>query len=235
MTLAYRHAGAFAESLDPRAKLGFQFAFALAAFAHTTPRGLAVLTGVTALALAAARLSPVWVLREFRIALPFLVGSPLLAALTLGPPWVVPADAVAPVLASYRVLLLLGVSAAYVRTTPVRDSRAAIQHVVPGRPGQFLGMGVAFVFRFLPVLQSDLQSIRSAAASRLGDQRPLHERVRIVATAGLARAFERADRFALALRARCFAWNPTLPPLALGRADVPALAGAVGLVVWALV
>ncbi|RBI63101.1 energy-coupling factor transporter transmembrane protein EcfT [halophilic archaeon] len=234
MTLAYRPTGAFAESLDPRAKLGFQAAFAVAAFAHTTPRGLAVLTVVAALALAAARTSPTWVVSEFRVALPFLVGSPLLAGFALGPPWFVPEDAVAPLLASYRVLLVLAVGAAYVRTTPARDSRAAVQHLVPGRPGQFLGMGVAFVFRFLPVLQADLRSIRSAMAARLGDERPLRERMQLVATAGLARAFERADRFALALRARCFAWNPTLPPLSVGVEDVPVLAGTAALVAWSL-
>ncbi|MFC4551663.1 energy-coupling factor transporter transmembrane protein EcfT, partial [Halorussus sp. GCM10023401] len=41
-------------------------------------------------------------------------------------------------------------------------------------------------------------------------------------------------RFSLALRARCFAWNPTLPPLSTSRVDVPVLAASVALVGWAV-
>jgi biotin transport system permease protein len=126
------------------------------------------------------------------------------------------------------------VSAAYVTTTPSRESRAAIQWLVPGRPGQFLGVGVGLVFRFLPVLRRDAARAREAMRARLGEARPLSERMRIVATTSLRRAFDRSDTLALALGARCFAWNPTLPRLALGRTDVPVLAGCVALVGWAL-
>ncbi|WP_423743678.1 energy-coupling factor transporter transmembrane component T (plasmid) [Haladaptatus sp. SPP-AMP-3] len=232
MTLAYRSTGAFAERLDPRVKLLFQAVFAAVALAHTTPVGLATLTLVVAAVFLGAATSPVRVLREFRYLFPFLVGGPAFAALTLGPPWVVPGDAVAPALASYRVFLVLCVSAAYVRTTPVRESRAAIQWLVPGRVGQFLGMGVAFVFRFLPVLQADLRSIRDAMAARLGDERSLTDRMELVGAAGLSRAFSRADTFSLALRARCFAWNPTLPRLAVSSADAPAVFLTAALLVW---
>ncbi|WP_227374964.1 energy-coupling factor transporter transmembrane component T family protein [Haladaptatus halobius] len=221
MTLAYHPTGSFAERLDPRTKLFFQTTFAVAVFAHATPRGLAASTVLIAAVLAGAATSPFWVIREFRHVLPFLLGGPLFAALSFGSPWVVPEEAIAPALASYRVFLVLCVSAAYVRTTPVRESRAALQWLVPGRPGQFLGMGVAFVFRFLPVLQADIRAIREAMSARLGARRPLAERMRLVGSAGLARAFDRADRFSLALRARCFAWNPTLPPLSVSRWDVP--------------
>ncbi|WP_458207245.1 energy-coupling factor transporter transmembrane component T family protein [Haladaptatus sp. NG-SE-30] len=232
MTLSYRPTGSLAERVDPRVKLLFQAGFAVAAFAHTTPRGLAVSTGLVVLVLVGAATSPRWILREFRYVFPFLLGGPLFAALSFGPPWVVPAEAVAPLLASYRVYLVLCVSAAYVRTTPIRESRAAIQWAVPGRPGQFLGMGVAFVFRFLPVLQADLRSIRQSMAARLGSERPLSERMQLIGAIGLARAFDRADRFSLALRARCFAWNPTLPPLSVSRWDVPVASLALVILGW---
>jgi biotin transport system permease protein len=227
--LRYRPGRSLAHSLDPRTKLGLQFGFAAAAFAHTTPRGLAALTGVTALVLAAGRTSPLAAARELRFALPFLLAAPLLEGLVLGPPWFSLAEARFPALASYRVLLLLLVSAVYVRTTPVRESRAAIQWLVPGRPGQFLGIGVSLVFRFLPVLLADLGRAREAMQARLGTERPLSARMRIVATAGLRRAFARSDTLALALQARCLAWNPTLPPLGLTARDLPALALGVGL------
>lgn len=220
--------------LDPRTKLAFQGAFTAAAFAHTDPRGLAALTGLTVLVLLAARLRPRAVVADLRFVLPFLVAAPVLEGLVLGSPWFSLAEARFPALASYRVLLILFVSAAYVNTTPGRESRAAVQWLVPGRPGQFLGVGIGLVFRFLPVLRRDAARAREALHARLGEARPLHERMRIVATVSLRRAFDRADTLALALSARCFAWNPTLPRLALGRTDVPVLAVCAALLAWAL-
>lgn len=221
--------------LDPRTKLLFQAQFAVAAFAHTSPRGLAVLTGLTLVVLGVARISPLTAVIEFRFALPVLIAGPILAGLTLGPPWFAVEQAEFPTYASYRVLLLLLVSTAYVHTTPVRDSRAAIQWLVPGKPGQFLGMSVALVFRFVPVLLDDIQQAREAMQARLGTELSLATRIRLVATAGLRRADARADALSLALRARCFAWNPTLPALRLSVWDVPALALGVVVTAWALV
>ncbi|MFC6728485.1 energy-coupling factor transporter transmembrane protein EcfT, partial [Natronoarchaeum mannanilyticum] len=48
---------------------------------------------------------------------------------------------------------------------------------------------------------------------------------------GVDRTFRRADRLAVALQARCFAWNPTLPTLSFGTRDAPVLALAVGLAI----
>ena len=221
--LTYTPGDSLAHRLDPRTKLLLQVTFVAAAFAHTTPRGLTVLTLLTGGLLALSRVSPRTTLWEFRYALPLLVAGPLVSGATLGAPWFVVSEAVETALASYRVVLALFVSAIYVRTTSPRESRAAIQHTVPGKPGQFLGMGVALVFRFLPVLQSDLGRIREAMAARLGDERPVRARMRLVATAGLNRAFRRADTLALALQARCLAWNPTLPELRFSRLDAPAI------------
>ncbi|WP_256288679.1 energy-coupling factor transporter transmembrane component T family protein [Halobellus inordinatus] len=234
--LTYHPGDSLAHRLDPRTKLLAQAAFAAAAFAHTAPRGLAVLTVLTAAFLAAGRLSPARAIRGYLPALPFLAAGPLIAtvnldvsALSLG---IEPNAAVDPLLASYRVLLILFVSAVYLHTTPVRDSRAAIQRLVPGRVGHLLGVGVALVFRFFPLLRADLRRVREASTARLGDERPLRDRMRLVGATGIRRAFARADRLALALRVRCFAWNPTLPELRFGRTDalgfvvVAALVGA---------
>ncbi len=169
-----------------------------------------------------ARTSPHRTLWEFRFVFPFLVAAPVLDGISWDT-WFVLEDAIPPVLAGYRVLLVLLVAAAYVRTTPIRDSRAAVQWAVPGRIGQFLGMGVAFVFRFLPVLRADIGRIRDAHRARLGTERSVPERIQLLAVASFNRAFERADRFALALGARCFSWNPTLPKLRFSALDTPAI------------
>lgn len=225
--LSYTPGDSLAHHLDPRTKLFVQAAFVAAAFAHTTTTGLAALTVVVVGLLAAAGLRPWTVVYGYRYALPILVVAPLVAGATLGPPWLRVEAVFATTLASYRVLLVLAVSAFYVHTTSARESRAAVQYTVPGKPGQFLGLGVGFVFRFLPVLREDLRRIRQASAARLGDERSLHERMQRIAVAGLNRAFSRADTFSLALRARCLAWNPTLPELEFTRVD--AVGGTLGL------
>jgi biotin transport system permease protein len=233
VTLSYAPGDSLAHRLDPRSKLLVQVGFAAAAFAHTTPRGLAALTVLAAgcLRLAGGGPRDLW---AYRVALPFLLVAPVVAGATLGDPWFRVDRAADTALASYRVLLVLVVAAAYVRSTPVRDSRAAIQHAVPGRPGQLLAAGVALVFRFLPLLKRDLLTARDAMRARLGAELPVRERMRIVAVAGIDRAFGRADRLGTALAARCFAWNPTLPRLAFGRADAVALAVGVGLLAAAV-
>jgi biotin transport system permease protein len=223
MTLSYVPGDSVGHRLDPRSKLLVQVAFAAAAYAYTTPRGLAVLTVAAAACLLAADggLRDLW---TYRVALPFLLVAPVVAGATVGAPWFRVERATDTALASYRVLLILVVAAAYVRSTPVRESRAALQRTVPGRPGVFLGAGVALVFRFLPLLRRDLLTARDAMRARLGDDRPVRDRMRIVAVAGIDRALSRADRLGTALVARCFAWNPTLPRLAFRRVDAPALA-----------
>ena len=235
--LSYAPGDSVAHRLDPRTKLLAQAGFAAAAFVHTTPSGLVAFTLVAGAFLAAGRLSPIAAIRGYRPALPFLAAGPVVSVVELRP-WTVgidPGAAVGPVLASYRILLVLAVSAVYLHTTPVRESRAAIQRLVPGRPGRLLGVGVALVFRFLPLLRADLRRIREASATRLGGERSLRARMETVAGAGIRRALGRADRLGLALRARCFAWNPTLPELRFGRVDAVGLAVAVGLVGVAVV
>lgn len=232
---AYSPGDSVVHRLDPRTKLLVQVGFAAAAFAYTTPRGLAVLTVLTLGGLFAAGVDPGQALWSYRFVFPFLLLGPLVTAVTLGPPWIRPADAIVPLLASYRVVLVLLVSAAYVRTTPIRESQAAITSLVPGRAGRTLGLGVGLVFRFLPVIRRDLLAIRDGMAARLGDERPLRERIQLFTTTGLTRVFGRADRLALALQARCLSWNPTVPTLQFTRLDVVPLLLGVGLLLASLV
>ncbi len=233
--LTYQHDETIAHGLDPRAKLALQFGFTATALAHTSPPALLVLTALTLLFLYAARVSLWRAIVAYRFPLFVVLLAPIAAALTLGPPWIDVEDGLTTGQASYRIFLVILVSAAYVRSTPVRDSRAAIQRTIPGKPGQILGIGVALVFRFLPVLQADLRTVRDAMAARLGSERSVVERITTMGILVIERAFDRADRLALALQARCFAWNPTLPALSFRRRDFVALAVAIGLVMSAFV
>ncbi|MFC3958648.1 energy-coupling factor transporter transmembrane component T family protein [Halovivax cerinus] len=228
--LAYEPDETIAHGLDPRAKLAFQVAFAVAALARPSIVTLAALTVLARSTLATAGLSPVSVLYGYRHLFAFLALSVLLAAVTVGPPWIDVAGGVRTARAAYGVGLVLLVSAAYVRSTPVRHSRAAIQRLVPGAPGRLLGLGVSLVFRFLPVVRHDVLTIRDAMAVRLGTERSMPDRAATIGARSLTRAFARADRLSVAMQARCLSWNATLPRLSFSRDDwlVVAFSLAVG-------
>lgn len=232
--LSYEPGDTLAHRLDPRTKLLVQVGFVAAAFAHTTPRGLALLTPLAVALLLVAGLSPLWVAYAYRYALPILVVAPLVAGVTVSPVGLRLRPVLETGLASYRVFLVLLVSGFYVATTSARASRAAVQRTVPGKVGQFLGLGVGLVFRFLPVFRQDLFRSRDAMRARLGDERPVREQMQLVAVSGLNRAFRRADTLGLAMRARCLSWNPTLPPLQFTRLDLVGVVFAVALALTAL-
>jgi biotin transport system permease protein len=227
--LSYAPGETVAHRLDVRTKLVFQVGFAVAAFARPTPERLAALAVLAGFVSLAGRLSPLTVARSYWFVFVILLLSPVSAVVSLGPPWIDPALAREPLLAVARVVLVLVVGSVYVRTAPVRATRAAIQRHVPGRLGQALGIGVALTFRFLPVLRRDIRSIRDAIAARGGERRSVIDRARFIAVGGLGRALARADRLSLALRARCFAWNPTPPTMRLSTRDYPVLALGVAL------
>jgi len=228
MRLAYRPGTTAVHSLDARSKMAFQIGFAVAAFTWPDPRAPIVLTAVVGVAFLAARIDPRSVVGAYVLPFVLLGASVAFKAVRFGPPWIDVAAGAAAMTHVWRVALVLFVSAVYVRTTPVSETQAAIQRHVPGKVGQFLGMGTALVLRFLPVLERDLGTIRGAMRARLGDDLPVRERMRIVGAGGLRRAFARADRLALALQARCFAWNPTPPRLRFAPRDyVVLLAGTV--------
>jgi biotin transport system permease protein len=224
--LTYSPGESLAHRLDPRTKLAFQVGFAVAAFARPTVPWLAGMLALGGLCLGAARLSPVRALRGYWFVLAVLSVGPVLGGVTPGPPWFRLEPAVASLRTVARVVPVVLVSAAFVHSTPVRETRAAIQRTVPGRPGQLLGVGVALTVRFVPVLRDDVADVRAAVGARGGDQRSLGDRATRVAVLSVRRALARADRLTLALRARCFAYNPTLPPLAFSRRDYPVLAAS---------
>jgi len=220
-----------AHALDPRSKLALQFAVAIAAFSNPGLLRLFALVAFGLGCLAVAGLALRRVLWSYRFVLAVLALGPLLAAVTLGPPWLRLGPAVESLWSVARVVPVLFVSAAYVHSTPVRETRGAIQRTFPGRVGVLLGVGVGLTFRFLPVIRADVRRVREAIAARGGDHRSLRDRAGRIATLSIGRVLDRADRLSIALSARCFAWNPTLPALSFSRMDYVALAVAIALAV----
>jgi biotin transport system permease protein len=220
-----------AHRLDPRSKLLFQAGLAVAAMASSSVEWLAAVYLVAGVALLSARLSPAAVVRAYWLVLAVLAVAPLVGAVALGPPWFRLDPALRSLFAVARIPPVLAVSAAYIHTTPVRETRAAVQWLVPGRAGRLLGVGVSLVYRFFPLVVEDVRTVRAAIRARGGQHRSLRERAKLLAVRSLDRAVARSDRLALALRARCFAWNPTLPPLAFSRLDYPVAAFGIALAI----
>lgn len=233
--LSYRPGDTLAHRLDPRAKLLAQFGVAVAVAAHPTLPWLAGTTLLALGALAAARLSPLAVLWTYRVLFGVLAAAPLVAGLALGPPWVRIDPAVRSARLAARVVPVVLVSAAYLTSTPVRETRAAVQWLVPGKPGRLLGVGMAMVVRLFPVVLADVHRVRDAIRARGGDRRPPWVRARLLAVRSLARALDRSDTLSVALRARCLSWNPTPPRLSFARRDYPVAALGVALAVTPLV
>jgi len=240
-------------ALDARAGLAWQVGFSVAAFGARGPAWFLALALLAAGTVQLAGLSLRRVLREYWFLLAILATGPVGAGFQLGAPpgagvGLLPsvagfepirvgfdaAAAQASLRSVARVVLVLLVAASVLRTTPVRESRAAVQWAIPGRLGRLFGAGVAVSVRFLPLVLADLRRRRTASAARLGDRRGILDRIQRLAVGGLADSFDRADRLALALRARCFAWNPTPPRLQMTAADyvvvLASLALAVGTV-----
>lgn len=231
----YHQGDSLVHRLDPRTKLAIQIAFVAAAYAHTEPIPLTILSGVTAAALWLADLRVRAVLSDLRYLIAFLAMAPVLAGAQLGSPWIDPLAAVDSGLSAYRVLLIVVLSLGLVRTTAPREARAAITSLIPGRFGRGLGTGVGLVFRFLPLLRVEALRTRDAMRTRLAERRPLHERIQLLVIVVFARMLQRADRVTLGLRARCLAWNPTSPGLTFTLLDLPAGVVAATLLLWALV
>ncbi len=231
--LRYTPADRFAHGLDPRAKLAFQVGFVAATVTVDQGIGLGALAVVALISLWSAGLSLGTALWTFRAPIALLAAGPLIAGLTFGAPWFDLRAALRSARAGGAVLLALFIAGAYIRSTPVRETQAAIQWVLPGRLGRILGVGVGLVFRLIPLVVEDLRRVRRAQLARRGDARGWTDQAANIGIAGLRRTFGRAERLGLALQARCFAWNPTLPPLRWRGRDTIVVALAIGLVLAA--
>ena len=226
--LSYRPGETLLHRLDARSKLAFQLGFAVAIFSQG-PLGVAVLSVLALGWLAVARLSPLTVAHAFRYPIVLLAFTPLVAGVRFAPLRLAAEPTLTAAFASVRILPVFAVSAAYVRTTTIRNSRAAVQWAIPGRLGTLFGVGVGLTVRLLPLLRRELLDAREAIRMRLGERRGTVTRARLLAHVGLRRVGGLSGRLSLGLRARCFAWNPTLPALAFSRWDVPVLVLATGL------
>ncbi len=217
--LSYRPGTTLAHRLDPRVKLAFQTAFVAVTALTRDPFWIGVLTILAGLAVGISGLTIQDTLWAFRVPVLLVAVGPLVAGVTVGPPWFETTPAARSAQSGYLIILTLLLTGAYLRSTPVREMRAAVQWLLPGRLGRLLGVGLGLVARMLPLIRKDLRRIRAAQTARLGETQPWSKQAAQVGITGLKRTFDRADRLADGLQARCFAWNPTLPTLTIRKQD----------------
>lgn len=220
--------------LDPRTKLGLQIAFVAAAMAHTTESGLPIIAVIGFGLIVGAGQRIRMLLYELRYLVMILAMAPLLGGITVIPPGFTRAGAWDPLLAAVRVLIVVMVCLAIVRTTKPSELSAATTWFVPGRLGRWLGLSVGLVARFLPLIRREVRQTRQALSIRNAGARPPHERVQFLSVTVLVRLFERADRVRDALLARNLTWNPTPPSMSFSWRDGPGALVIGALFIWAL-
>lgn len=230
----YRPVDRFAHTLDPRSKLFFQAAFVAGTVLDRSLTGLLLWTCIAGIALWAAGLGLRAGLWQFRYPIAVIAIGIFVAGVTIGDPWFATDDALTSARAGYAISLALLVSGAYLASTPIRETQAAVRWLIPGQVGRVLGVGIGLVARLLPVLWGDLRRLRRARQARLGTQRRWSARIGELGIAMLDRTFTRADRLSLALQSRCLSWNPTLPSLSLSPRDLLVITSGAAVVIVAL-
>lgn len=217
--LTYHPDTSLVHTLDPRTKLFLQACCAFPIILASPTTLPAITLGVITIT-TIARLDLTETIYSYRYVAIVLLIAPVLEGLTIQPPWFSIPEAIPPALASYRVSLLILISAVYIHSTAPRDSRAAIQRTIPGKPGQFLAVGAMIIFHIFPRILTAITQRRAAMHARLSQTRPITRQIELFTTNILILTFQQSDQYSKALQSRCFAWNPTLPPLRFDRTDI---------------
>lgn len=211
-------------TLDARVKIIGLLALTLCAFLCSQPAAIAVWLLVAADLLRAAGLGPrraLSALRPVCIVLAFALLANLVscdggaAVKIVGPVGIDPAGGLRGLVAVLRIAVLVGGSVAVAASVePTEMSDAVVRLLRPlarlGLPVGALGTVLSIALRFIPLVGSELQRIRTAQRARgaVFDEGSLLRRISTwasVLTPLIVGLFRRADRLAAAMAARCYA------------------------------
>ncbi len=129
------------------------------------------------------------------------------------------------------IVILMGLS--FVATTRSSAIKAAVEWLLgplPFIPAQRTATMMSLILRFVPVIFEQARETIDAQRARGVENRknPVY-RLRKLALPLLRRTFERADKLAMAMEARCYSGNRTDPVLAATPKDWVALFSVIGL------
>jgi len=134
-------------------------------------------------------------------------------------------------LVCWRLVVVIMTGLSLILTTRPSEIKAAVDwtlNPVPLIPGKRIATMMGLIVRFVPVIFEQAKETSAAQRARGVENRknPVY-RLRIFGIPFMRRIFERADKLALAMEARCYSENRTDPRLSSGLKDWLALLGVV--------
>ena len=120
-------------------------------------------------------------------------------------------------LVCWRLMLVILIGLAFVTTTRTPEVKAAVEWFlspVPLVPARRVSIMMSLVVRFIPVILDQAKETADAQRARGVENRknPLYRLTKLLIPL-MRRTFERADKLALAMEARCYTENRTDPDL----------------------
>ena len=230
----FRQGTSFLHQLDVRFKLIFLVFISLASL-KTQVAGLSLLTLILVVALIDVRVSLGSILRDLRYASVLLIFIFIARVLsTSGSAFVefkifsVSREGLYEgALVCWRLVIVIMAGLAFVLTTRPSEIKAAVEWIL--RPFKFIpakriATMMSLVVRFMPVIFQEAKETLDAQRARGVENRknPVYRLVKLGIPI-LRRTFERADKLALAMEARCYSENRTDPRLSSGIKDWTAL------------
>lgn len=208
---------------DARIKIALLLAVAIGLFVLFDPVHIVVWFALLAVCLAAARMSPLTIVRGMRpvcIVLALTVMANLVscdghgAIPIIGVVGLDPAGGMRGLIAALRIVLLVGFSLSVaVTTTATQLSDACVRLLKPlsllGVPVSSIGLALSLALRCIPLVANELARIRTAQLARGArfDEGGMVRRIRVWGSVFMplvAGLFYRADRLGDAMTARCY-------------------------------
>ncbi|MEA1946997.1 MAG: energy-coupling factor transporter transmembrane component T [Thermodesulfobacteriota bacterium] len=230
----FRHGSSVLHGLDVRFKLIFLVLISFASLKAYTV-ALSVLTLVLVASLLHAQLTFKSILKTFRYV--FVLLAFIFIARVLSTPGSVVAEFKAisitregiydGALICWRLVIVVLTGLAFVLTTRPSEIKAAVEWLLnpfPFIPSKRIATMMSLVVRFIPVIFDQARETADAQRARGVDNRknPVY-RLRKLGIPLMRRTFERADKLAVAMEARCYSENRTDPWLCARLRDWAAL------------
>lgn len=143
------------------------------------------------------------------------------------------------VMVCWRLTIVILIGLLFVATTRTSEVKAAVEWFldpVPFIPAKRVSIMISLVIRFIPVILDQAKETADAQRARAVENRknPVY-RLKKLLIPLMRRTFERADKLAMAMEARCYTENRTDPELSSSRRDWIALFVVTGLCVMIIV
>jgi biotin transport system permease protein len=233
------HAGdSVLHRLDVRFKLLFLVAISLSSLKAFIP-SLSLLTLVLMVAMMSAGLALKTALKDLRYVFLLLLFVFIARSLSVPGSSVVEFKSVSitreglyeGTIVCWRLVIVIMTGLSFVLTTRSSEIKAAVEWMLkpfPWVPAKRIAIMLSLIVRFIPVIFEQAQKTAEAQRARGVENRknPVY-RLKMFSIPLMRRIFERADKLALAMEARCYSENRTDYLLSSGVKDWIALAGVV--------